>query len=289
MELRHLRYFVAVAEEMNIHRAAARLNISQPPLSLSIQQLEAEIGVPLFTREGRGIQITRAGENYLVRARQILADSKKAGEEARQLHQGIAGTLKIGFVSSAITGILQKSVSAYKKRYPNVSLQINQSVSSRMGDELLNKEIDVAILRIPEDVAPGLKLIRQTSESWFVALPKDHPLTAKKEIRVKDLQKEKLIFYPRSNTAPGYDDVMNIFREKNVTPDFVQEATEQMTIAGLVGAGMGLGIVPECMASVKIANVVHRPLEGTKNRTGFAFVVRDEDDALVRQFLEMGD
>jgi DNA-binding transcriptional LysR family regulator len=124
MELRHLRYFVAVAEEMNIHRAAERLNISQPPLSLSIQQLEQEVGAELFTRKGRGIQITRAGEVFLERARFILAQSKEAAKEACAIGQGQRGTLKVGFISSAVTGILQETISPFQKKYPDIRLDI---------------------------------------------------------------------------------------------------------------------------------------------------------------------
>jgi len=287
MELRHLRYFVAVAEEMNIHRAAKRLNIYQPPLSLSIKQLEEEIGAALFLREGRGIQITKAGEIFLKRAYQILESAQKASLEASHIEKGVAGTLRIGFVSSTVTGILQKFVSLQKQHYPNVELDLRQSTNSAIPQQLMARDIDIGILRLPEHLPDGVSMKEITKESWCVALYKNHPLISKKEIRIKDLKNEKLIFYPRSNTAAGYDDVMKLFHDKDVVPNIVQEATEQMTIAGLVASGMGLGIVPECMASIKIPNVTHRLLEGTKNRTGFACVFRKEKDILVNQFLNL--
>ncbi len=286
MELRHLRYFVAVAEEMNIHRAAKRLNISQPPLSLSIQQLEKEIGAALFTREGRGIQITRAGEAYLVRARKILFDAKEAADEARQTELGLIGTLSIGFVSSSISGILQNTVAAHKKKYPNVALNMKQSVNSRMHRQIQSGDIDLGIVRLPEDIPSHIAIEEIKRESWLVALPKGHRLIAKAAISIKDLDGEPLIFYPRHNSPAGYVDVMELFKANGIEPYIVQEAMEQMTIAGLVASGMGVGIVPECMAQIKIPNVVHRPLKNTKNRTGFAFIHRGEDDVLVKNFIK---
>lgn len=287
MELRHLRYFLAVAEEMNVHRAARRLNISQPPLSLTIRQLEEEIGVTLFERKGRGLHITRAGEIFLKRVRAILNSAEEAVIEAVQVGQGIAGTLRIGFVSSTVTGILQKSVSVQKRRYPQVNIEMTQSTNKGIPEQIAADEIDIGLLRLPE-VLPSFICMKEVSkESWFVALPKGHLLKDKKKIRIHDLARERLIFYPRENSPAGYDDVMNLFKEKNVTPNIVQEATEQMTIAGLVASDMGVGIVPECMAQIQIPNVTHRPLEGTKNRTGFAFVYKKDADPLVQNFLDL--
>jgi DNA-binding transcriptional LysR family regulator len=288
MDLRHLRYFVAVAEEMNMHRAAVRLHISQPPLSLTIKQLEDEIGAALFTREGRGIQITRAGMIYLEHARRILADTDAAGEQARLSHQGITGTLRIGFVSSSISGILQKSVAAYKKKYPGVLLDIRQSNNSIIPGQLEQGQIDVGILRLPEPLPSTLEMKDVWRESWCVALPEKHVLCGQKSVSIKNLDGERLIFYPRWNTPAGYDDVIEMFREHQVSPDIYQEATEQMTIAGLVASGMGIGIVPECMSLIKIPGVTHRLIRNTKGRTGFAFVCRREKDILVENFFKVG-
>lgn len=286
MELRHLRYFVAVAEEMNIHRAAERLHISQPPLSLSIKQLEEEIGAELFTREGRGIQITRAGQIYLTHARKILADTEVANEQARQSHHGITGHLRIGFVSSSITGILQQTVATFKKKFPGISLDIRQSTNSTIPRQLIEKDIDVGILRLPEYLSDALSIKEVSKEGWCVALPEGHALAKQASVSIKDLKEERLIFYPRWNSPAGYDDVMAMFREKDIEPFIYQEATEQMTIAGLVGSGMGIGVVPECMSRIKIPGVVHRSIKGTKNRTGFAFVTRPDADLVVENFLK---
>ncbi len=287
MELRHLRYFVAVAEEMNIHRAAARLHISQPPLSLSIKQLEDEIGAILFSREGRGIKITPAGELYLVHARKILEQTAQAAEQARQSHLGLAGTLRIGFISSSITGILQKSVAIYKYKYPNVVIKMCQLNNSEVARQLLSNDIDVGILRLPETCDSSLQIIEKHRESWCAAMPDTHPLAAKKEISIKDLANKRLIFYPRWNTNAGYDDVMRQFQEHGIEPLIFQEATEQMTIAGLVASGMGLGIVPECMSIIKIPGITHRTIKQMKNKTGLAFICKKNADILARNFCDI--
>lgn len=287
MELRHLRYFTVVAEEMNMHRAAERLHISQPPLSLSIKQLEEEIGVELFTREGRGIQITRAGQLYLDHARKILADTKIAAEQARKSHFGIVGCLKIGFVSSTVSGVLQTTVAAFKKKYPGIILEIRQSTNFSIPQQLLDREIDVGILRLPEHLPSTLAVTEISRESWCIAIPERHPLSAQESVSIKDLSGYNLIFYPRWNSPGGYDDVMTMLRDGGIEPQIYQEATEQMTIAGLVAANMGVGIVPECMAKIKVPGVTHRPIKKTKGKTGFAFVARPDRDLLVENFLKM--
>jgi len=287
MELRHLRYFVAVAEEVNIHRAAERLHISQPPLSVAIQQLEEELQTPLFTREGRNIHITKAGEFFLIEARHILTQVEQSCFQTKQVGEGKAGLIKIGFISSSVTGILQQLVSQYKKLYPDVQIDLKQYSGDRVINKISNKEIDVGIERFPINLPNDLKMEIMIKEAWFAAINKNHPLSKKKIIKVTDLKNEPLIFYPRWNSPASYDDVIDIFTNKKITPNIVQEATEQMTIAALVASDVGIGIVPEAMKKVKVNNVVHRPIEGTKNRTGFGVISRQENDVLVHQFLDM--
>lgn len=285
MELRHLRYFVAVAEEMNIHRAAERLNISQPPLSVTIKQLEEELGVSLFEREGRGIKITRAGESFLDQAKKILKDTNKAVMDAQNIGQGKAGTIRVGFISSAITGVLQNLVAQHRKLYPNINIEMEQSVADWIADKVLNNEFDIGIVRSPIYLNPELNIKEITHESWSAAINAKHHFAKKKSLHVKDLEGEPLIFYPRWNGPAGYDDLMQMFQEHDVTPYIHQEAPEQMTIAGLVASGMGIGIMPECMAKIKVPNVVHRPILNTENRTGFSIICRKDNDILVNQFL----
>ncbi|MEM9469769.1 MAG: LysR substrate-binding domain-containing protein, partial [Pseudomonadota bacterium] len=287
MELRHLKYFVAVAEEMNMHRAAERLNVSQPPLSVAIKQLESEIGTDLFKREKRGISITRAGESFLVQARQILAHADSACAEAKAIGEGVEGTLKIGFVSSAVTGIFQDTVYAFRRQHKNVTIITNQSVNKFLVPDLLSKKIDIGISRYPESYPENINVKKMTKESWVVALSKDHPLIKKQEIQIKDFEGHCLHFYPRWNGPTGYDEVANLFKEHNVAFDPVVEVTEQTAIAGLVASGRGLAVVPECMQKLKFPRLTHRPLIGAEDKTGFAFLSRKEDDVIVEKFISI--
>ncbi len=287
MELRHLRYFVAVAEEMNIHRAAERLNISQPPLTVTIQQLEQELGVRLFSREGRGIQITRVGEFFLEEARQILKSVHDATVIVKEVAQGIRGGLNIGFISSSVTGILQNCIIKHRKLYPDIKLDLNQYSGNSIIKGVQNEELDIGIERLPIYLPNDLEQFPIIKESWFVAIPEKHKLAQKKQVTIKDLKDEKIIFYPRWNSPASYDSVMQLFSKNGFEPNIIQEATEQMTIAGLVASNMGIGIVPECMAKVKMPNVVHRPIAGTKNLTGFTLIYHKNEDLLVEQFMDL--
>ena len=287
MELRHLRYFVAVAQEMNIHRAAERLNISQPPLSVTIQQLEAELGVALFNREGRGIQITRAGSNFLSKARDILANVEDACHHVQEIESGIVGTLRVGFISSAVTGLLQNVVMAHRKAHPKVTLELEQSVGSRIEQQVRDKKIDIGFVRYPVSIASDLNVLKVSTESWYAALPQDHALSKKKQLSIEDLHEQAMIFYPRWNAPEGYDDLIRRLDEANVKPNIILETSQQMTIAGLVGSGMAMALVPQCMFNIKVPNVIHRPVLGMEECTGFCIVTRKEDDKLVAQMLDI--
>ena len=287
MELRHLRYFVAVAEEMNVHKAAKRLNISQPPLTVTIQQLEQELDLQLFTREGRALKITKAGEHYHHEAIKILDAVKHANEETKNISLGRSGLIRVEFISSAITGILQNIVSKHRASYPDVEIQMEQSVMNRIVDSILRNDCDIGIVRHPMYYPPEIQEHIITKEAWAAAIHKDHPLAKKEKVTAKELEAYPLVFYPRWNGEASYDDVMQFFKDKNVTPNIVQEAPEQMTIAGLVASGIGIGIVPACMGAIKVKNVVHRPIVGTANKTGFAIITRKESDILTNQFLAL--
>jgi DNA-binding transcriptional LysR family regulator len=287
MELRHLRYFVAVAEKMNFHQAARHLNISQPPLSLTIQQLEEEIGTQLFNRIGRSIRITRAGEAFLEYAKNALKDAEAAKQNAFLLGAGKKGVLKIGFVSSAVTGILQNIVLHSRQKNPEIKLEISQAMNSKLAEQVLAKEYDIGLLRYPEYMPGNIIAHRLTQEHWCAAVRKDHSFARLRSVTIKKLAKEQIIFYPRYNNPAGYDDLMNLFSAHGVKPNIIQEAPEQMTIAGLVTSGLGVGIVPACMAKIKIDSLTHIPIQHTLYRTGFMIIHRDESDQLIEEFVSL--
>lgn len=285
MELRHLRYFVAVAEVLNFRKAASALNISQPPLSVQIKDLEWELGTELFSREKNRVNLTLAGETFLIRAKSILADASKAKAEANFAALGKCGTIKIEFISSAVTGCLQSIVTKFKRSFPFVEVQLSQSTVRKILEDLKTERVDVGFVRGPVALAPHFSSIMALKESYYVALPSSHDLVKKNSISVHDLRSEKLVIYPR-DTAPGsFDDILSIFAKRKIVPEIVQEATEQLTLAGLVASGMGYSIVPECMTRIKIPGVTHRPLSGGQNRTEIRVVAKKQCNSIVRNFL----
>lgn len=288
MELRHLRYFVAVAEEMNFHRAAERLRISQPPLSMQIMQLEQEIGTPLFTRDKRSILLTPAGEIFLRHSRKILKESLAAVEDARSAGAGLRGKIRISFVSSAVTGFLQKSISKFSQIYPGVTFELMQSVSLKIAEDVQRNEIDIGIARFPIDLSGyNVREFPQEKEPYCLAVYTGHRLEKKNFARIEDLRNENIIMFPRETAPASHDDVMSIFFEKNITPRIVQEATEQFTISGLVASRLGVAIVPACMKNVTVSGIRHIALKNIRQKTGFTLITRPKPGILERNFLNV--
>lgn len=289
MELRHLKYFIAVAEELNFHRAAERLNISQPPLSQQIKQLEEEIGTELFYRTNRVVTLSEAGKVFLEKARQILDDAYIARREARFAAAGQTGQLQVNFVASVAAGYLQKSVSKYRDQYPEVYLKLKQSTSHLMPDEVEKGETDIGLVRLPIKIPDTLDLKVIKKEALYVAMPVSHKLSKHKTLSVFDIAEEPLITTPRSASPYYYEAVMSVFRRENIAPNVRQEAIEQFTIAGLVASGLGIALVPEVMRHIKFPGVIHIPLKNTKGLIGLGAITRKEPNVLVSNFLELFD
>ena len=287
MELRHLRYFVCVAEQLNFRRAASMLNISQPPLSMQIRDLEYELGCTLFVRQQRKVTLTDAGRLFLPKARAILQEAANAKRDVLLAKQGIVGRMSIRFMSSAVTGKLQDIVSRYKARFPDVLLDLEQSTVDIIRDDVRRGDIDIGVIRLPAYTPEDIEAVTIMKESYFVALPKGHALAKKKEISVRDMAQMGMVIYPRNTVSGSYDDIMELFASEGVVPNIVQTAVEQLTIAGLVATGMGYSIVPECMVHIKVPGVVHRPLKGGRNRTGMALIFRRDAGALIRNFVKI--
>ena len=287
MELRHLRYFTAVAEELNFHKAAERLHISQPPLTVAIQQLEDDIGAPLFIREKRRIHLTPAGRMFLDKTYSILEQVDDASENARNIAAGKSGTLRICFVSSSITGFLQNTVQKFVRKYPDVRLEMKQGTHARIMNWMEDGTIDIGLVRTPMDITHEYALHSYSKLSYIVALPKSHPLAKRKTIRIPDLKDEKLIIYPRRVSPTEYDHVMSMFMDEGQTQEIGQGAIEQHTILSLVSVGLGFAIMPESMKSFGIPGMCFKPLSGVKQRTGQAVLTRKSPDILVQNFLDI--
>ena len=284
MELRHIRYFATVAELLSYRKAAEKLHISQPPLSVQIQDLEREIGVPLFKREKKRITLTEAGSCFQDHARGLLENVERAVEQTRLAAEGKSGLLRIRFISSAVTGVLQENVTRYKKIYPDVQIDLEQSTVEQILSDLKNGKIDAGFVRGPLGEMGSMESRIVTRESYYIALPRNHILARRKILHISDLSQEPLLIYPRNTASGSFDDIVSLFRKVGAVPKIVQEAPEQLTLAGLVASGLGYSIVPECMTKIKIPGVVHRPLAEGKGRTGIFLVVRRDATRLAANF-----
>lgn len=261
IELRHLRYFVAVAEELHFGRAAARLNISQPPLSQQIQLLEQQIGARLLARTNRSVTLTAAGEQFLQDARQILQNVSQAADKATRLHHGVAGELRVGFTSSApfITRV-SDALFTFRQRYPQVHLLVQEINTRQQLEPLSDGRLDLGVMRntqLPDNLEHQLLL----REPLCALVHRAHPLARQQSISLQALANEPFVFFdPQVGTAL-YSDILALLQRHNIQPWINQEVGEAMTILGLVATGLGVSILPASFQRVRLAEVVWLPLE----------------------------
>src|SRR5579862_1952635 len=266
MELRHLRYFVAVAEELHFHRAATRLHISQPPLSQQIRALERELGVTLLARNRRRVALTAAGTGFLEDARAILESVDRAAERARGIARGSLGTLSIGFVGSAmfsptLPGILRE----FRTAHPDVELVLRELPTSAQLTALAAGELDIGVIRGPVELAEldgQLELMTIQRERLVAAVPADHPLAAHRRLRGEDLRGEAFVILARRE-APGlYAGLATAMGDSGGLPEDVLEVAEMQTIISLVAGGFGVSLVPASVGQVDRSGVAFRPFAG---------------------------
>jgi DNA-binding transcriptional LysR family regulator len=274
IELRHLRYFLALAEELHFTRAANSLGIAQPPLSQQIQRLEEMLGVKLFVRRP-GVKLTAAGEALLVVARRTIAQTEQGIEEVRRAGRGEGGTLLIGFATSTLLGPLPDLIRSYRKRYPEVSLSLKELSTADQQKALDTGIIEVGFLREPiADETLTCKTI--LSEPFSLVLPPRHPLTKSSKIDLTEVAREPFVHFPREVAPTLYDQVMAICRDAGFTPQVAQEASEWLTIVGLVEAGLGVSVVPSSFNKLGWGAVQYRPLSKIKKQTSIALCYKAE-------------
>ena len=261
IELRHLRYFIAVAEELHFGHAAARLNISQPPLSQQIQILEQQIGARLFARTNRSVSLTEAGRQFLADSRQILTQVDDAAARAARLHQGETGELRIGFTSSApFIKAVSDTLSTFRRRYPDVHIQTRETNTREQIVPLNEGALDLGLMRntqLPET----LIWERVLREPLLAMVPRDHPLASQPRVSLRELAREPFVFFDPHVGTGLYDDILGLLRRYDLTPTIAQEVGEAMTIIGLVAAGLGVSILPASFRRVQLSEMCWLPIE----------------------------
>jgi len=260
--LRHLRYFIAVAEELHFGRAAQVLGISQPPLSQQIQALEQEIGARLFERTNRRVELSEAGRLFLQEARLVLAQVDKAADVARRAQLGELGELKIGFTSSApFNSSIPQAIFAFRQAFPAVHLNLQEMSSTEVAESLVDESIQVGLMR-PLPLPDSLSVVELMREPLVAVLNAGHPLVEGSErgLHLAQLAEEPFVFFPRTYGSGLYAQLLNLARDAGFSPHFAQEAGEAMTIIGLVAAGLGVSVLPASYQRIRIDGVVYRTL-----------------------------
>jgi len=287
MELRHLRYFVAVAEELHFGRAATRLSIVQPSLSQQIRQLEDELGFPLLRRTKRSVELTDAGKVFLSESQHILAQVQEAKRAAQRASRGEVGRLVIGYTSSSTYDLLPMMLRAYRERFPHIEVVLRELTTQEQVRALEEESIQVGLLRLPIS-APlvSVEVVRQ--EPIVCVLPEKHPLAHQERIAVSLLAHEPFVLQARQRGAGYYVQLMKLCLAAGFSPNVVQEVTEMHAIVGLVAAGIGVSLVPLSTRNIRSQGVVYRELEGTAMLTEMAVAWRrDAHSAVVQNFLEV--
>ena len=292
IELRHLRYFIAVADELHFSRAAERLGMSQPPLSQQIRQLEEAVGARLLVRTNRRVALSEAGRLFLAEARDILARVDNAIDLARRAQRGETGELRIGITQSTpLSEHIPRTIFAFRQQWPFVQLQLEEMNSLLQLDALLERRLQVGIVRgtVLPDALESKRLFR---DPLVAVLRSDHPLlagrNAQRKLKTAALAHEPFVLFARSAGAGIHDHVLTLCRNAGFTPRVAQEAREVSTIVGLVAAGLGVSILPASCERIRVGHISYVPLADPAAMSE-VHVVRRRDDRspLVAQFTRL--
>lgn len=287
MELRHLRYFVAVAEELHFGRAALRLHMAQPPLSQQIRQLETEIGVQLFERTNRRVELTPAGQVFLLEARSILESVEQAVTHARRASRGDWGWFGVGFVGSANYDVLPAILRRFRERYPEVELVLQELLGEEQEQALREKQIHVGFTRLSTPEA-GFVLEPLIQEPLLLAVPSTHHLATQESVQLRELANEPFILFhqPSPSSYGGY--LVRICEEAGFTPRMVQRVGEVQTAISLVSAGIGITLVPGLVQNFQREGVVYKTLTNPSPTIGLMLIYRENDTSpILPHFLQI--
>ena len=289
MELRHLRYFVAVAEELNFTRAAARLGIGQPPLSQQIRDLETELGTLLFHRVPHGAELTEAGREFLDEARGVLSGADRAREVAQRAHRGEIGRLALGFTgSAAFNPLVSATIRNFRRSWPKVLLSLEEMNTFRLLEKLVRGDLDAAFIRPAAQDPEGVRLRRLPDETMLIALPASHALAAEESLPLTALAGQPFVLFPRGVGLSMYDQIVQSCRAAGFDPVIGQEAPQISSVVNLVAADLGVSIVPQSIAQIALEGVVYRPIAGPAPSASLALAMpRDSRSTLTRNLLSL--
>lgn len=287
MDLRQFRYFVAVAEELHFTRAAARLNIGQPPLSLQIQAIERELGVVLLKRTRRNVELTPAGQLFLQEARLALLQAERAVQTVTRAAKGEMGTLRLSFITSVpLVNVFTSAVRAFRVASPDVHLELKSRSSVKIIDDVLLGTVDVGFTRPSTSTLLPTTLtgIPVYEDNLMAVLPVDHPLAATDgPLSIAQLKDEKFVLRPRGSGTGFYEQVFDMCAEAGFSPQIVQEAVEATTTLGLVAAGVGITVAPEALRSINVHDVVWRELADANVKSRIHLIYNNNNTNPIRE------
>lgn len=278
MELRHLRYFVAVAEEGNVTRAAEKLGIGQPPLSQQILSLEREMGVQLFHRTGHGVLLTEAGSALLADARRLLDDAQHAVLNAQRAGRGESGHLNLGFTASAaFNPKVPALIRAFRNAYPGIGLTLTEGNTSSLLAYLEEGRLDLAFLRPGTHSFADVALLQIVNEKMKIVLPVKHPLARRRRLSLAELSGESFVLIPREASPTLHHEIVSACRQAGFEPTLGQQAPQLSSVVSLVSAEFGVSIVPASVSQIHAEGVVYVDIYGTNVRTRLALASRESD------------
>ncbi|SAK58073.1 LysR substrate binding domain protein [Caballeronia fortuita] len=289
MELRHIRYFLAVAEERNVTRAAERLGIGQPPLSQQIHALEDELGVRLFRRTGHGVVLTEAGETFAADAKRLINDARLAIEKAQSAGRGEIGQLNIGFTgSAAFNPVVSKLIRSYRQAYPNVTLTLTEGNTAQLLAHLDAGRVDVAFVRLGSQSPAGVQINHIAIEPMKIVLPATHKLAKKRKVPLAALSDDAFVLLPREASPTLHDVIIGACREAGFEPIAGQQAPQLSSVVNLVAAEFGVSLVPASVCQIQVDGVAYTDALGSAITIRLALASRiDATTAKTTNFLDI--
>jgi len=288
IEIRQLRQFTVVAEELNFRRAATRLHMSQPPLSVAMQNLEQEVGATLLDRSRHHVRLTSAGQVFYKDALRLLQQLQQASERARRAAEGLEGSLRLSFVPSAALDLLPVVFKRFQHDYPTVHLQLTAETTARQLDDLRKGEIDLAMVVGPVYDARGLTLVDLKAQSFVLAVPAGHALSGRESVKIKELAAESFISFPAAEGAGFVAALLGACQSAGFLPRVVQEASQMQAILTLVAGGLGIALVPASMRLLQMKDVAFLDIAGGRTPPTYRLMFAhadDNDNPVVQAFL----